>query len=359
MENFEDLGDCVKASHLIPAGISTAHCLGDFPKSSHDSFLDKVTLIWDIQREKPLKDDKLFFLQLEDFQLQGDLKGCDFRVNPDTVILPLKNDNSGPLHILELFSGGIGGWSAALRCLAMEQVEYQVVAVEHDLQACFAFSMNYDAILLDGYTDIPFQSFTASKKHFVVHGEVNSLTWMPAVAHWSTDLMLVSSPCPSWSLAANTGGIDTKDGQLMCEALGIAKVLRPRAILIEQVSGFLDHPHKEFIFRQIRWAGYSLHWSRVVDAASQTGTHRSRWLAFLIRIGDEVVLPMPFDMWPTLDSVLTPRSMDAILAVDLTRDAALQLTEKIRALSSRSGLLPPGKRQKIVASEVLASRLHS
>ncbi len=354
MEQFEDHGDFIKASQLTPSGISTAHCLGDFPKFSGDVFLDKVSLIWDVQKEKPLKDDKMFFLRLEDLQNQGISDVCgDFRVSSDTVILPLKSVDCGPLHVLELFSGGVGGWSAALRCL---DVPYQVVAVDHDIQACFSFALNFDAILIDGYKEVPPQSFASSDKHFVIHGEVNSLTWLSAVASWSPDLMLVSSPCPSWSFAGHTGGISTQEGSLMCEALGIAKVLRPRAILIEQVSGFHDHPHKEFVFRQIRWAGYSLHWSKVVDAAQQTGTRRSRWLALLIRIGDEVVLPMPFEMWPIFNTVLSPRSMDAILPDDFTRDSALRLTAHIRDISSRLDLLPPSKRQKTRSSAVLDSR---
>ena len=88
-------------------------------------------------------------------------------------------------------------------------------------------------------------------------------------------------------LPRSGAGLEANDGQLMMQSIAIAKILSPRAILLEQVNGFNDHPHKTFLVRLFRWAGYSLHWSKVIDASAWCGTSRKRSLAMLIKIGDD------------------------------------------------------------------------
>ncbi len=142
----------------------------------------------------------------------------------------------------------------------------------------------------------------------------------------------------------------------MMESLSIAKFLRPRVILVEQVNGFLDHPHKQFFLRQIRWAGYSLHWSRVLDASVHCAASRKRWLAMLIRVGDPVMIPMPFESWPIPSAPIHADALGAVLGGELAQDGRLFPSDETLKLCKRHDLLPPNKKPGTATNLVLQSR---
>ena len=142
----------------------------------------------------------------------------------------------------------------------------------------------------------------------------------------------------------------------MMQGIAISKILQPRAVLLEQVGGFDSHCHKSYLIRLFRWAGFSLHWAKVIDANAWCGSNRKRWLAVLIRIGDDKIIPLPMERWPLVFDLPTPHSLDAVLEPDMTLDDRLQVKGVALDLSSRHDLLPPAKRSKTSCTEVLQSR---
>ena len=121
----------------------------------------------------------------------------------------------------------------------------------------------------------------------------------------------LSPPCPPWSFAANEKGINSPEGQTFLESLTAVKLIRPRIVIIEQVSGFYQHQHKPLIMQQMRWAGYSFTWGKLVDMEQICPTHRVRWLGMFTRITDVCIIKSPFQMWLPIGTH-TPVSFDAV-----------------------------------------------
>ena len=358
VDNIDSTGCSLTARQLVPPGVPSILCANDFMQCDEERILGTVSLLWDCNWNRPLPDEKTFLINAVDAHAGHSHfpKAVDFVIDQDTIIVPCIEKPMGPVRILELFAGGFGGWACALRVLKHQGNPAQVVAIDHDLDACKTYAISHGAALINGMGAMDSRLFLGTNQDFIVHADVTAKHWLRPVGMWSPEIFVVSSPCPPWSHASSGAGLEAPDGQLMMNSIALAKILRPRAILLEQVNGFNDHPHKTFLVRLFRWAGYSLHWSRVIDASAWCGTTRKRWLAMLIKIGDDRILPMPFEMWPRVHNLPTPSSLDAVLEPDLALDDRLKLQGFALDVSSRHELLPPAKRAKTPQSEVLSSR---
>ena len=62
-----------------------------------------------------------------------------------------------------------------------------------------------------------------------------------------------------------------------------ARIIRPMALLMENVDVFQSHEHFRIFESFAKWAGYQLVWSQVVNAKDLTDNTRSRWLGILLR----------------------------------------------------------------------------
>ena len=358
VDNLQTMGSNVFARQLVPAGISSMLCAKDFMQSEKEHELCKISLLWDSKWNKPLEHEKTYLVNAIDvhschFRFPS---AFDFVIDEKTVVVPCIDKPTGPIRVLELFAGGYGGWANALRVLKQQGNPAQIVALDHDLEACKNYAISHNAVLVNGMRVLDTNLFVGNSLDFIVHADVTDHHWLRAIGKWAPEVMVVSSPCPPWSHASTGAGVESPEGSLMMQSIAIAKIIRPRAILLEQVNGFNDHPHKTFLVRLFRWAGYSIHWARVIDAVAWCGANRKRWLAMLIKIGDEMILPMPFEMWPYVHQLPTPESLDAVLQPDLALDDRLQLRGVAFDFSTRHDLLPPAKRSKVSQADVLSSR---
>eukprot|EP00438_Fugacium_kawagutii_P022703 Skav203972 [mRNA] locus=scaffold94:562518:565221:+ [translate_table: standard] len=286
------------ASKMVPEGTSSALTLADIMGHAKDSFFEKITLRWDNPHFQPKQSVKMFLIRVLD---PSGVSGYDPDYVVDEMCLPLEVDraSTGPLKLLELFCGAYGGNVVLLR-------------------------------------------------------DVCDQSWWPAVSTWGPDVVTVSSPCPSWSGAANALGLEEQGGQLMAHALVIIKFMRPAVALLEQVGNFASHHHKPMINRLIRWAGYKVAWSKVINMSSYAPVNRPRWLACLIRVEDPSVIQKPFSFW-NVQEVMTPHKADAVFGPDIDLPGVAIDVQHMQ-VASRHDLLPPAKRSKISPQDVLASR---
>lgn len=82
------------------------------------------------------------------------------------------------------------------------------------------------------------------------------------------DLLAGGLPCPPFSVAGKQLG-EKDERNLFNDAIDIIDVLRPRAIMIENVRGFLDavfHDYREHLKQQLKLMGYEVDW-RLLNAS--------------------------------------------------------------------------------------------
>lgn len=224
-------------------------------------------------------------------------------------------------RVLDLFAGP-GGWDVAARALGLD-----VTGVELDLQAC---------------------ATREAYGHKTIHGDVRDQD----PAEWpELDGLIMSPPCPDWSVAGKHNGVDGDTGALIYEVPRFVSACLPRWIALEQVPSVL--PYWIEFAPLLEQLGYHV-WVGVLDAYDY-GVPQNRRRAILIANRDRRVRePKPASRrysvsdvlgWPVSTPFGFPRRSDgraeividgkAYRARDLrTADQpAFTLTEKARSWS--------------------------
>lgn len=352
------IGDCkavdghniMKAKQFLPDGVSSSMYLADFMEFQHSGPFQDVMLKWDTTAIPPKPDEMFLILDAIDME---SMPPADYTVDDLSTPIPLHDRRQGPIRCFEMFSGSMGGWSCAWAFLKQLGVESQVIALDSDLHAVFNFALTHDATIINGYRELDRFCLERFTGPVVIHADVNSKSWMAAIGEWSPELVTLSSPCIPWSTVGKSEGLSSFDGMAFAESIAACKALKPRCILSEQVPGFQQHEHFRLVLKQFNWAGYKLQWAKTLEVRHVTPVSRTRWIAMFTRIEDEVIQPSRFQMWPTV-SGLTPSGCDAVLPQHMVDH--LVITDDIVAMASDQNLLPPTKRIRIPASEVLDSR---
>lgn len=91
---------------LCPEGVSSEQTIKDFMKFSGDKQFQEITLLWEHDAAPP--PGKFFILDALEPWGQHPF---DYVVDRLSKVLPLHEKPEGPLRCLELFAGGVGGWS--------------------------------------------------------------------------------------------------------------------------------------------------------------------------------------------------------------------------------------------------------
>lgn len=102
-----------------------------------------------------------------------------------------------------------------------------------------------------------------------------------------SDLVAGGLPCPPFSVAGKQLG-DKDERNLFPDALDIIDAIRPRAVMIENVRGFLDavfRDYREGLKQQLRKLGYTTDW-RLLNA-SHFGVPQLRPRVVIVAIEDE------------------------------------------------------------------------
>eukprot|EP00438_Fugacium_kawagutii_P035322 Skav206912 [mRNA] locus=scaffold808:371929:376347:+ [translate_table: standard] len=326
---------------------------------SKDEPIQNVTISWDSCVPVPSSNEKIFLWQAVD----NFFGNSDFIVDDKTTKILRIPENppvwKAPVRFLELFAGGIAGWSSAIALIRDHHHQpVQVVAIEHDLTCAKGYSIGHHATLIDGFHAPSVDRFVTHAEDHVIHGDVWDKTWLPSITYWNPDVAAVSSPCQPWSSASTGPGLDSRDGLLLAESIGLMKLIRPRILLLEQVGGFASHSHKKLLMRQLRWAGFIVKWERSIDLQAVAPVKRIRWLALAIRAHDESICFDRFQIWVPKDD-LTPQGHQAVIQGEAAKDSRLQLSQQVLNMAKDVQLLPPAKRKRLTPDQVLLSRCTS
>ena len=282
-----------------------------------------------------------------------------YTYDSQTFWMPLKCTDAAPdtLHHLELFAGGFGGWSSALR-LAMKQVgkSCQSVGVEHDHHVARAFALTHHAAFIQPCEMLPLDLLDMFQGTWILCADVVDFSWCQAVANWRVDFVSISFPCGPWSGATCGPGLADPTGQLLFHAVLQTRFLRPQCIGFENVSGFHRHDQKPLLARLLLMIGYKLVWESTVDVQNQLGLMRPRWLALAVRING-APCPFPLKPWPSV-----PKTFDHSQCV-LPLSPGVQelvLTQEAWTFATAKQYLPSKMiKAFLTPQEILATRTYS
>ena len=77
----------------------------------------------------------------------------DFEVDRNTLPLPLLQELTPPIHMIELLSGACGGWKVATQSKARNTgIEFRTLAMDLDLDAALAYAIGFGVPLVSGKT---------------------------------------------------------------------------------------------------------------------------------------------------------------------------------------------------------------
>jgi len=168
------------------------------------------------------------------------------------------------LKAFDLFCGA-GGMSVGLR-----RAGFRVVgAVDCDAAACRAYSENHPdvAVWQMDVTCLPGKK--VMKRLRLRRGRL--------------DLLAACPPCQGFStVRTKNGRASNRDprNDLVFEVLRFARVMRPKAIMLENVPGLAKNRRFHAIRRELKGLGYAMSWS-ILDAADYGVPQRRRRLVLL------------------------------------------------------------------------------
>jgi DNA (cytosine-5)-methyltransferase 1 len=177
------------------------------------------------------------------------------------------------LTAIDLFSG-CGGLT-----LGLKQAGFRVVAaVEIEKAASDAYKRNHPEVILK----------KRNIRRVTVYSILNELNLQTG----QLDLLAGCPPCQGFSILRTQNGaksVEDKRNGLVYEMLRFARVLRPKAVMMENVPKLRDHPSFANFRDRLGRLGYKLTWA-VRDAARYGVPQRRKRLILLAGLGFEISL---------------------------------------------------------------------
>jgi DNA (cytosine-5)-methyltransferase 1 len=146
-----------------------------------------------------------------------------------------------------------------------------------------------------------------NRPEWTVHEQ--DLNGFDGIPYKGIDLLAAGLPCPPFSVAGKQLGKDD-ERNLFPAAIRLVDETRPKAIMIENVRGFLDavfEDYRGYIKSQLKALGYEAHW-RLLNA-SDYGVPQLRPRVIIVALRDDIKdafdwpSPQPFDP-PTVGETL-------------------------------------------------------
>jgi DNA (cytosine-5)-methyltransferase 1 len=201
-----------------------------------------------------------------------------------------------PLTAIDLFAGAGGLSLAAQRC----GIEVRA-AVESDPHACTTYRRNL------AYHDKEFPD--------LIEKDVNSLDWdellrSAKLARGECTVLLGGPPCQGFSShRIKDAGVDDPRNELLVRYFDCVATIRPKAFLIENVSGLLWKRHSDYIERLYRLARGNEYrvYAPVVLNARDFGVPQNRKRVFILGFRKDIMVSLE---WPPKATHFAPQSAE-------------------------------------------------
>eukprot|EP00435_Cladocopium_sp_Y103_P007880 s727_g2.t1 len=230
-----------------------------------------------------------------------------FANHSEAAVLPVRQNtehpNDEPLGIGELFCGGFSGWSHVVHALRSKGLAVHTRwALDRDPCACLAYRRTHrpdchvqgpseaESKLDPGNSEVmPSVLFQTS---------LNAAWWLAYACLYNVELILMSAPCPAWSLADLAPGLLRCDGFLIVQAIFYVAMLRPRAFASENVANLKNHKHWKWIQAILDWLHYKIIWHATLDLKEVVPHARDRSLLICIDAFDFEISRATPVRWP-------------------------------------------------------------
>ena len=236
---------------------------------------------------------------LFDFELERTdtiQKIFQLKTSQQSFITTWYNGTTAAHWTLNLCCGGYGGWEYAFKTAYEFGWPYHFhIGIDHSLSAAAQHSINHRTQLIPNMQLQP--SFIADRhKSTTICASIQAQGWRQAVSMINPQIWTFSFPCQSWTGAAWSQGFQDDNGKILLEGMGMARIMRPALILLENVKNFPLHQQYSDFCQVVQWCGYRFLHQAVVDAQERTPCVRPRWLAVLERI-EEIAQPFNWPKW--------------------------------------------------------------
>eukprot|EP00438_Fugacium_kawagutii_P019046 Skav208713 [mRNA] locus=scaffold42:789146:793777:+ [translate_table: standard] len=259
-----------------------------------------------------------------------------------SAILPAKcndNDDTIPseIRILEMFAGGFGGWAHAVRAMAGEGIPIHVgSAIDMDDMACITYMKTHRLNFLAMNAE---EAWKYLQEHDM-QSMVSSILFRASVQHkwWITFALRVihecvcfSAPCPAWSTAGASPGLERHDGMIFLVTLTILAVIRPKIWASENVAAIARHRHFKIILDVIQWANYRLVWNVSMDLSDILPHQRDRCLMVAVDLFDRSCSLFKPVKWPAQKHLSLKKCQIIMELSDLIREQTKLTPEELSA----------------------------
>eukprot|EP00438_Fugacium_kawagutii_P027305 Skav202705 [mRNA] locus=scaffold654:463220:465049:+ [translate_table: standard] len=188
-----------------------------------------------------------------------------------------------PLRVVDVFSGGMGGWIQALKwtnpnILGLDHVG----ALDNDHEMMRMYQQNHGGVIHFDPDTILAQADTT--RPILLTHDLTLSAMVPLLQATEANAWCLSPPCPPWSPSGRADGFHSEPGQSFLHALGIAKLNRASVLFMENVATIQGHEHYEGLKKAIEACGFRLIWEQRVNIARVCPTKRFRWMAIAVDV---------------------------------------------------------------------------
>eukprot|EP00438_Fugacium_kawagutii_P022964 Skav236006 [mRNA] locus=scaffold1815:55441:56433:- [translate_table: standard] len=195
-----------------------------------------------------------------------------------SAVIPTKRmqedqPNEPEMRVLEMFSGGFGGWSQAAKALSDVGIPFHVAfAIDKEESACDTFMKTHQMDFLahnmsEAWTYIKENDLQSMISTMLFCSPIQHKWWLTIAMRTIVECVCFSAPCPAWSTASTSPGLDRYDGMLFLVTITILAFIRPKIWASENVAAITKHKYFKYLLDVIQWANYRVVWSSNLDLA--------------------------------------------------------------------------------------------
>ena len=156
--------------------------------------------------------------------------------------------SKSPVAVGEMFAGGMGGWTQAMRHIPSFQT---TIALDIDEYAVKWYVSNNGGVPVQGDAVVNFCNEFKGEIP-VVCGDIGEWTWLQLFMDIECQVLTASFPCAPWSNLGRQSGLRNADGCALLSFMKTIRLLQPAAVCFENVSGFRSGKHLPPLWKSLQ-----------------------------------------------------------------------------------------------------------